>query len=127
MTFASKTELPCDCGSLAHAAREPALPIEFDPRLNEFNFLYATGKMRIYHCPFCGGKAPESLRRNLFVQIPRAEADRLFRLTDGLKTVAEVLEALGPPDRDSPRGVVVSEPDSADQPPRTVARRTLVY
>jgi hypothetical protein len=57
----SKTELPCDCGLLGRAARNPQLPVEFDAELNEFNIVHAYGKLRIHHCFFCGGRLPESV------------------------------------------------------------------
>jgi hypothetical protein len=127
MTFASKTDVLCDCGTMESAARNPDLPIGFNSSLNEFNFVYGAGKMRIYHCPFCGGKAPESLRGALFAQIPRQEQQRLFALTEKFKTVADVVGSLGQPDRDSARGIVVGAPERDGQAPKLTAHRVLVY
>ena len=76
-TFASVTEQPCTCGFLERQADDPASPIVFDARLNEYHFEYpspcaggdcptAKAEMMIYHCPFCGGAAPVSKRASLF-------------------------------------------------------------
>jgi hypothetical protein len=54
--------------------------------------------MMIYHCPFCGGKAPKSRRDELFHRLPHAEQRRLGELTHNLRTVQEVTAALGEPD-----------------------------
>jgi hypothetical protein len=68
---------------LEREANDPDSPIAFDKELNEFNFEYSTAgterkaQWRIYHCPFCGGAAPESKRRALFASISDAEERRL--------------------------------------------------
>lgn len=85
-TFASVTDEDCKCGSLERDANDPDSPIIFDVELNEYQFEYTVGdkgkaKMTIYHCPFCGGAAPESHRENLFAVIPNEEEARLRELT----------------------------------------------
>jgi hypothetical protein len=127
MTFASKTDLACDCGALDRAAKDPDLPIEFDAGLNEFTLVHGLGRMRIYHCWFCGGKVPESLRGTLFAQIPNQERDRLFALVTGVTTVSDLIARLGEPDRDSAQGLVIEVPEHDGQAPTVKARRLLVY
>jgi hypothetical protein len=127
VTFASKTDAPCDCGFLDRAAKDPTLPIEFDAELNEFHVVCAQGFMMIYHCPLCGGKAPESLRRDLFQRIPDGEAKRLLGLNRNFKNADEVISALGPPDADQPLGGMEMHPESDGRPPWVTAHRVLVY
>src|SRR5262245_4848327 len=90
-TFASVTEEPCECGYLSDAANDPDSPIAFDAELNEYNFQYPSpcgggacegdkALLRIYHCPFCGGAAPQSKRDLLFTVISAEEQRRLLRL-----------------------------------------------
>jgi hypothetical protein len=117
----------CDCGALDRAARDPELPVEFDAKLNEFNLVHGPGRMRIYHCWYCGGKAPESLRGTLFARISGDEGDRLFTLMAEASTLTELIERFGEPDRDSARGVVVETPERDGQAPTVEARRVLVY
>jgi hypothetical protein len=82
---------------LERVAHDPDCPINFDPELNEYNLIYGHHTMRIYHCPFCAGRAPESLRDQLFATVPEEETARLHRLTMDLKTEEEVLAKLGEP------------------------------
>jgi hypothetical protein len=123
----SKTDLPCDCGYLDRATKDPDHPIEFDVRLNEFNFIHAGGKFRIYHCPFCGGKAPESVRATLFSRVSRDEQERLFRIADAFKTFDEVVALIGHPDVDVPMGSWAGTPQPDDEAPRTSAFRHVTY
>src|SRR6266545_3043282 len=79
---------PCQCESLEREANHPDSPIRFDPKLNEYHFIYRTStgeeaKMMIYHCPFCGGRAPESRRDELFHRLTEAERHRLFNEITG--------------------------------------------
>ena len=127
MTSKAKTDRPCDCGALEHVAKDPRVPIEFDPDLREYNIVNASGRTRIDYCPFCGGKVPESLRSTLFAQVSMEEDRRLFALAEGLKTEADLVAALGPPDRDSPMGTLVLEPEADGRPPRASAYRVLRY
>jgi hypothetical protein len=61
----------CKCGFLERHAGEPDSPIRFDAQMNEYHFVYpgsmgGEARMNIYHCPFCGGRAPKSRRGDLF-------------------------------------------------------------
>jgi hypothetical protein len=137
-TFDSVTEQPCNCGFLEQQADDPASPIVFDARLNEYHFEYpspcaggdcatAKAQMMIYHCPFCGGAAPPSKREALFTAFTPEEQRRLYRLFDGMRTLQEVIAALGPPDEDKEQGLTVRRPGQDGQPPSTRSFRTMRY
>lgn len=136
-TFASVTEEPCTCGFLEQQADDPNSPIAFDARMNEYHFEYpspcggdcATAKahLMIHHCPFCGGAAPPSKRDLLFAVVTPEESRRVWRLFDGMRTLQEVVAALGPPDEDKERGLTVGQPAKDGQAPTMQSFRTLRY
>lgn len=137
-TFASVTEQSCACHYLAHAADDPRSPIVFDPKLNEYNFEYtspcsdeacAVGKayLRIYHCPFCGGAAPESKRNLLFAVISPEEQRRLNELLSGIKSVEDAFRVLGTPDHDDPHGLTVQQREREGTAPTRRSYRSLTY
>src|SRR4051812_30625219 len=80
-TSMPRDDLPfCDCGWLERAAHDPRCPVEFDPELNEYNVRTSNGEsMRIYHCPFCAGRAPEAVRAQMFATVSVEETMRLHR------------------------------------------------
>ena len=127
----SITDISCTCNYLQNEADEPDSPVEFDARMNEFHFVYQTNgnktEMIIRHCPFCGGKAPQSKRTTLFAKISDAERNRLLELTRNLHTIEEVFAALGPPDIDNPNGWITESPEKDGEPGKVQAYRTLVY
>jgi hypothetical protein len=99
----------CRCGTLENFAQEPAVPIVFDPELNEYQIRGTDGagretRVMIYHCPFCGGRTPRSRRDELFMHITAAEHERLKGILQNLETLSDVLAALGPPDSDQRLG-----------------------
>ena len=137
-TFASVTVDPCSCGFLEQAADDPKLPIRFDQSVGEYSFEFpspcagdtcpeAKAQLTIYHCPFCGGAAPPSKRETLFTHISDEEAARLYRMFHGMRTLDEVVRAVGPPAEDIPRGVTVREPEKERNAPRLRSYRTLHY
>jgi hypothetical protein len=106
-TFASVTDTPCSCGYLERSASDPNTPIQFNGNLNEYYIEHEVAKgakvrTLIYHCPFCGGMAPESRREKLFATVPPEETRRLDDLVRELKTVEDFLRVLGAPDADPP-------------------------
>lgn len=106
-TWASVTEIPCSCKFLGDSAADPNTPIRYDPELNEYSIIYSWGaegygSMCIYHCPFCGGRTPESRREDLFTAVPESEYERLRALTTGIKSVDDAIRILGNPTRDEP-------------------------
>lgn len=137
-TFASVTSKPCRCGFLERATGDPDLPIRFDASVGEYHFEFpspcigetcpeAKAQLTIYHCPFCGGAAPPSKRETLFTMFSRLEAGRLGRLFDGMRTLDEVVQALGTPDEDKERGMMVREPGNEGKAPTARSHRTLRY
>lgn len=117
---------PCGCHWLEREADEPLSPVEFDPVFNEYHFKrHDGGTMMIYHCPFCGGAAPKSKRAQMFAVITEQEQERLTELTGALRTLDEVMNALGKPDLDAPASSMVLESDG--NPPRVDLHRQLRY
>src|SRR5262249_39745658 len=123
---------------LEHAADDPTSPIVFDTELNEYHFEYigscgqdecGQGKsyLMIYHCPFCGGTAPESKRGSLFAVIQPEEERRLYKLLGGIKSLKDAIQILGLPDDDNPCGVTMKGPESDGAAPTTQSFRTLRY
>ena len=122
----------CKCGYLEREGNDPDSPIKFDERTNEFYFAYQTesskdARLCIYHCPFCGGRAPDSIRHTLFHIVPDSETRRLTLLTQNLRTVQKVLAALGTPEYDFPAGLGVTTPERDSKPEKTEFCRTLRY
>lgn len=103
----------CTCGSLDRAAAEPAVPISFDEKTNEFSIIYTDGaiqgSVRIRFCYWCGGAAPRSKRASLFAVVTDAEERRLCDLAGELWTVDEATSRLGPPDEDHAEGLVTHD------------------
>ena len=106
--------------------------------MNEYHFEYpspcaggdcdaAKAQMMIYHCPFCGGAAPPSKRATQFTTFTPEEQGRLYRLFGGMRTLPDVVQALGPPDEDKERGLAVEEPEQEGKPPTLRRFRTLRY
>lgn len=103
--FPSVTRIKCTCGYLKQGARDPFLPIRFDPIFNEYSFEFTTptgskGHQVIWHCPRCGGVASQSDRDKFFAVVPAAEFGRLNTLTKKLDTVQKIEKTLGAPDED---------------------------
>jgi hypothetical protein len=131
MTHASKTDLACDCGWLEQSADDPDLPVRFDPTTNEFAFVWgeppSPASLILFHCPFCGGRAPASKRETLFAAITEAERERLGSITSPIATLDDVLRVLGPPDDDFEQGESDQTPAKDGQPPEHRTYRSLRY
>ena len=117
---------PCECNWFTHAVAEPGVPVEFDEELNEYHLVYTStgggqGRMQMYFCPFCGGTSPRSRRADLFAHLTDDEWNRLQL------TVADVYNAFGQPERDSPAGAGIKRPEKGWAPPVAESFRTLVY
>ena len=120
----------CDCGWLENAAADPNIPVVFDELTAEFQIVRSGqlgGHAPIYHCPFCGGSAPESKRADLFEHITAEEMYRLHQLTEGIRNVTDVLGKFGPPQEDLPNGHAETPRPREGEPPRTEWFRTLRY
>jgi hypothetical protein len=123
---------PCKCGFLELHANHPDSPIRFDPKLNEYHIIHRTSTseeamMMIYHCPFCGGRAPKSRRDELFHRLTHAEQQRLCELTKAMRTVQDVTTAFGEPDIRQPIGMVAITPEKDGQPERTQSYPVMIY
>jgi len=81
----------------------------------------------IYHCPFCGGRAPKSRRVDLFHRLTDAEQRRLCELTKSLRTIQDVTAALGEPDIRQPIGLVSTTPERDGNPETTQSYPVLIY
>jgi len=124
MTSFSVTNKPCKCGYLERSANDPDNPVFFDREVNEYHFRGAGHKLAIYHCPFCGGKASDSHRENLFAVIPFEESNRLHELTKNIKTLEETLSVLGEPEYETPEIVTEIKENEA---PITRTFRSYTY
>lgn len=87
----------CQCPFLRHQAANPDVPIQYDPRLNEYHIVGTLSLTMIYHCPFCGGRAPKSLRPFQFHYLPETERQRLENLVSGLDSLESIVSKLGAP------------------------------
>lgn len=72
--------------------------------------------MRIYHCPFFSGRAPESLRPKMFATVSSEEITRLHLLTKDFRTEAEVLARFGQPSQAFDPGWSSTAPDEDNKP-----------
>jgi hypothetical protein len=124
-----RDELPfCECHWLERAAHDPHCPIEFDAELNEYNLKTSQGSlMRIYHCPFCAGRAPKSLRAQLFATVSHEETNRLYQLTKDCKTEEDVRAHLGEPSHVLDPGAGTVGPEKEGEPSEIRMCKTLRY
>ncbi len=119
-TYASVTEQPCTCDYLQNAANDDANPIIFDEKTSEYQFAYhepgldGPSTLIIYHCPFCGGAAPESKRSLLFAVIPKSEEERLLEMLAPIETISQAMAILGTPDFDG--HIKVRDPERDNKP-----------
>src|SRR4029079_16903428 len=90
---------PCNCFFLHEAATNPDSPIVFDAQLNEFHIQTRNGYSMIYYCPICGGKAPASVRDDLFAIIAPEEEARLTEIARECLSEQDMRRTLGEPDR----------------------------
>jgi hypothetical protein len=112
---------------LESESNHPDSPIRFDPKLNEYHFVHGEAKMMIYHCPFCGGRAPKSRRSELFHRLTDAEQSRLCELTKDMRTLQDVMAALGEPDIKQPVGIVITKPERDGKPGSTQSYPVMIY
>ena len=124
-----RDDLPfCDCNWFERAAHDPNCPVEFDPTLNEYNLRMSNGGLlRMYHCPFCAGRAPQSLRSRMFAEISPEETIRLHILTNSIKTETELLAALGQPTHTCEPGIISVDQENDGVPPRVRTDKTLRF
>ena len=124
-----RKDLPfCDCRWLEHAAHNPNVPIEFDAESHEYRLKTLNGSsMPLYHCPFCSGRAPESLRHQMFADVSPEESERLQHLIKHIKTEGDAVRVLGEPTRVLEPGGGHTEREKDDTPGYIHLYRTLRY
>ncbi len=129
-TFASVTDELCVCDYLQRAADDPESPIIFDEHVGEYQFAYQVGgeglaTLVIYHCPFCGGAAPESKRELLFAVIPSEEAERIATVLLPIHSLDDAIRILGAPDFDG--FTTLREDEKDDSAPSLKQYRQIRY
>jgi uncharacterized protein DUF6980 len=95
------TERTCDCAWPDRCARNPAIPILYDAEMNEYHVAYGPegrGRLRMRHCPWCGGALPESRRGSFFTEPDPAEVSEVERLMSGVRDIPTMRRVLGEPD-----------------------------
>jgi len=112
----------CGCKWFELSAKDDSIPVVFDELMNEYHLKHVNGRgySLFYHCPFCGGKAPDSLRGTYWTEVSHEESRRLQLLTNHIKTPDELFSTFGVPDQDFEIGGGSTSPGSDDEPPETV-------
>lgn len=111
----------CDCHWFERATRDDSIPVIFDEMMNEYHLAHTSGRgySLFHHCPFCGGRAPDSLRGTYWTKVSHEESYRLNELTKGIKTPPQLFEKFGEPDEDFEVSGGSTTPGSDDCPPET--------
>ena len=111
----------CECKWFEGAAEDDSIPVVFDVLLNEYHLTHNVGRgySLFYHCPFCGGKAPKSLRGTYWTNVSHDESFRLQKLTIDIKTPEELFSTFGTPDEDFEISGGSTTPGSERSPPET--------
>lgn len=120
----------CDCRWFERASRDEAIPVVFNEQMNEYHLVHKDGRGHslFYHCPFCGGRAPDSLRKTCWTKVSIEESHRLHQLTKGITTPQQLFERFGAPDHDMEVGGFSITPGSEDCPPETtIGPRRVVF
>jgi hypothetical protein len=120
----------CGCKWFDRAAKDDSIPVVFNEMMNEYHLQHTNGRGHslFYHCPFCGGKAPDSLRGTYWTEVSHEESYRLQQLTKDIKTPDELFAVLGTPDQDFEIGGSCTSPGSEEEPPEMVlGPRRVVY
>ncbi len=121
---------PCGCKWFDRAAKDPAFPVVYDARMNEFHLIThdGRGQASFYHCPFCGGRAPKSLRATFFADVTDEESRRLFLLTQHILNKEQIIKELGEPHQDFEISGGMTSAGSDTEPKETfIGGRRLVY
>jgi hypothetical protein len=120
----------CECRWFERAVADDSIPVVFDELMNEYHLLHHNGRghLLFYHCPFCGGRAPKSLRATYWTEVSMEESVRLHALTKDIRTPEEVFSTFGPPDQDFEFGSGCTTPGSQEEAPETtLGPRRVVY
>lgn len=120
----------CDCRWFELAVRNQAIPVIFDEEMNEYHLVHREGRGHslFYHCPFCGGRAPATLRGTYWTEVTLEESRRLHALTKHIKTLEDLFATIGQPDEEFEIGSSGTTPSSETAAPETtLGPRRLVY
>jgi len=120
----------CECYLLRRAANEPRVPIVFDATHGEYHLQRRDndGYEILQYCPFCGGRAPQSKRTDLFQQVSQSEKDRLREeYFDKLHTIDDVRRTLGEPDEEFSHGMSWLHAEEEGKPDREQTFPVLNY
>lgn len=111
----------CGCNWFERAAKDDSIPVVFHEMMHEYHLIHNDGRGHslFYHCPFCGGKAPQSLRGTYWTDVSHKESSRLQALTRGITTPEELFAAFGKPDQDFEMSGSSTTPGTDDSPPET--------
>ncbi len=92
-----KTDLPCDCGTIAFEMSGPNSAYSLSD-----NSFWINEHLAMYFCPFCGGKLPDDSKPIYAPYLTPDERGRLEELIAGINSPEEAIARLGPPDYDEP-------------------------
>lgn len=126
--ISQKKQERCYCGWLERSAADPASAVNFDAVRNEYHLALSSGAFLIIdRCFVCGGSAPESNARIQLHTIKEGERERLQRLTEKLKTAADVLNAFGEPDLKQPARLITVQPSPNAKPQTAETYPVMTY
>jgi hypothetical protein len=103
MTSQEKPVKTCTCDWLKNAADDARFPIEYDRQTNQFKLCCQLGGGEVgytvlHFCPFCGCKAPDIRKEQLFTEISEQEFLRLRELTRQISSIEDAFRILGEPE-----------------------------
>jgi hypothetical protein len=97
----AETKPQCACGFPVKWARSAHFPVIFDEETGEYQVVHGPPDHRasfiMRFCFSCGGRLP-SRRASLFMEPDHRELELVRTQLRGVRSVADVLERLGPPD-----------------------------
>ena len=92
----------CSCGLVERWAADSKVAVEVDAKFNVYHVLCGNdGQLRLYYCPDCGGRLPESKHGEFFEELSEVEVDEFRTKLRELKTIEEVIAVLGAPESES--------------------------
>jgi len=97
----SGDDAECSCDVLQGWAQMPGSCVEYDARLREYRLACGAYDHHwiMHYCPACGGRLPSSERAGCFHDMDQQEIRELEARLKNVRSVEEVIAALGNPDR----------------------------
>ena len=100
----------CNCRNPDEWKVNDKIPISYFEDLNEYHLMCKGGHGLIMnYCYFCGGKLPNSLRGQYFLELEESEVDEAKSFTKKIDTIEKIYEVLGEPDE-----IVCRDPKEKD-------------